>query len=233
MTAWPRLSPSKWFTSPVREGSRNPHHQSTGGPQATTAYPTIYHQGMRVRPIVCLLASAMVLLTGCSALLPSAKDETVAPWQKFEEAKAAYDQIALGNSRAELKKLGFEVDNSPNIQVLSYLDVADKIDTIPMTQLDAGLQECLQRRDGCQAYVIDLRHLRSKRTGGFWADFFNFKRNTDTTGWRFNALLVVIDDRVTYKLWSGTPKVEIYEEKRNPLGPLQSFDSMTMGLLPW
>ena len=198
-----------------------------------THHTALQHKGRRGRLVRCLLVAAVILLTGCSSLLPSKKDETVTSWEEFEQVKEAYDKITLGNSRAELKELGFDVDNSPNIQLLSYLDVADKIDTIPMTQLDPGLQECLQRRDECQAYEIDLKKLRGKRIGNFWADFFNFRRRTDATGWRFNALLVMIDDRVTYKLWSGTPKVELYEEKRNPLGPLQTFGDMTLGLLSW
>ena len=198
-----------------------------------THHPASYQKGMNGRLVRCLLVAAVILLTGCSSLLPSKKDETVTSWEEFEQVKEAYDKITLGNSRAELKELGFDVDNSPNIQLLSYLDVADKIDTIPMTQLDPGLQECLQRRDECQAYEIDLKKLRGKRIGNFWADFFNFRRRTDATGWRFNGLLVMIDDRVTYKLWSGTPKAELYEEKRNPLGPLQTFGDMTLGLLPW
>jgi len=184
-------------------------------------------------PILLLLAATVALFTGCSSLLPSAKDETVTSWQDFGQAKEAYDKIALGNSRTELKELGFDVVNSPNVQVLSYLDVATKVQSIPKTELDTGLQDCLRKRDECQAYVIDLRNIRSHRVGNFWADFFNFRRRTDATGWRFNVLLVMINDQVTYKLWSGTPKVDVYEEKRNPLGPLQSFDSMTMGLIPW
>jgi hypothetical protein len=175
----------------------------------------------------------MVLLTGCSSLLPSKKEETVTSWEEFEQVKEAYDKITLGNSRAELKELGFDVDNSSNILVLSYLDVATKVQSIPVTELDPGLQKCMKRRYECQTYVIDLKKLRGKRIGNFWADFFNFRRRTDATGWRFNALLVMIDDQVTYKLWSGTPKVELYEEKRNPLGPLQTFGDMTLGLLPW
>ena len=181
----------------------------------------------------CLLVATVAFLTGCSSLLPSAKDETVTSWQEYEQAKEAYDKITLGNSRAELKELGFDVDNSPNIQELSYLDVATKVQSIPLAELDPGLQECLRRRDGCQAYVVDLRKLHGHRFGNFWADFFNFRRRTDRTGWRFNALLVMIDDQVTYKLRSGTPKVEVYEEKRNPLGPLQTFGDMTIGLIPW
>ena len=198
-----------------------------------THHSASYQQGMNGWLIRCLLVAAVVFLAGCSSLLPSAKDETVTSWEEFEQVKGAYDKITLGNSRAELKELGFDVDNSSNILVLSYLDVATKVQSIPVTELDAGLQTCMKRRYECQTYVVDLRKLRSKRVGNFWADFFNFRRKTDSTGWRFNALLVMIDDRVTYKLWSGTPKVELYEEKRNPLGPLQSFNDMTLGLLPW
>jgi len=175
----------------------------------------------------------MVLITGCSALLPSSKEETIASWDQFEEAKTAYDKICLGESRAELKELGFDVANSPNIEVLSYLDVASKVQSIPMAELDPGLQQCLQSREECLAYVLDLRKLKAKRVGNFWADFFNFKRKTDRSGWRFNALLVMINDQVTYKLWSGTPRIELYEEKRNPLGPLQGSGTQVNGLLPW
>lgn len=198
-----------------------------------THHAALKQKGRRGRLVRCLLGAAMVFLTGCSSLLPSAKDETVTSWQLFEQAKQAYDKINLGNSRADLKDLGFDVVNSPNVQVLSYLDVATKVQSIPKTELDTGLQECLLKPNQCQAYVIDLRNIKSKRVGNFWADFFNFRRKTDATGWRFNALLVMIDDQVTYKLWSGTPKVELYEEKRNPLGPLQSFGDLTLSLLPW
>lgn len=180
-----------------------------------------------------LLVAAMVLLTGCSALLPSSKEETIASWDQFDQAKAAYDKISLGESRAQLKELGFDVANSPNIEVLSYLDVATKVKSIPMAELDPGLQQCLQSREECQAYVLDLRKLKAKRVGNFWADFFNFKRKTDSSGWRFNALLVMINDQVIYKLWSGTPMIELHEEKRNPLGPLQGAGNQINGLLPW
>jgi hypothetical protein len=183
--------------------------------------------------ILFFLMTASALLAGCSALLPSSKEETIMSWDHFEQVKSAYDKISLGESRADLKELGFDVENSPNIQILSYLDVASKVQSIPMAELDTSLKQCLQSREECLGYVIDLRKLRAKRVGNFWADFFNFKRKTDNTGWRFNVLLVMINDQVTYKLWSGTPKIELYEEKRNPLGPLQGSGVQVNGLLPW
>jgi hypothetical protein len=54
-------------------------------------------------------------------------------------------------------------------------------------------------------------------------DFLNFRRNTVTTGWKFSALIVVIDDTDVYKQWDGQPKIETTEARTNPLGPLQSM----------
>lgn len=190
-------------------------------------------KGVTWPPTPFLLVAGMTLLAGCSGLLPSSKEETVSAWDRFDEIKAAYDKITIGNSRAELKELGFDVVNSSNVEVLNYLDVAAKVPFVPMAELDPGLQKCLRSYDKCQAYVYDLRHLRGKRVGNFWADFFNFRRKTDSTGWRFNALLVMVDDQLTYKLWSGHPSIEIYKEDRNPLGPLQGFGPQVINVLPW
>ncbi|TLM62994.1 MAG: hypothetical protein FDZ69_12730 [Deltaproteobacteria bacterium] len=162
-----------------------------------------------------------MFLAGCTALLPSSKEETVSPWHRFDQVKSAYDSIASGKTKSELKDLGFDLEGSPNLQILSYLDVATMIQFIPATELDPGLQECLQARGECRAYVLELQRLQTRRVGNFWSDFFNFRRKTDRTGWRFKALLVLVNDRVTYKLWSGTPSIETYKDERYPLGPLQ------------
>ncbi len=81
--------------------------------------------------------------------------------------------------------------------------------------------------------MYDLQRLRAKRVGKFWPDFLNFRRKTESTGWRFNALLVLVNDQVTYKLWSGTPRIEVYKEDRNPLGPLQGSGNQLISVLPW
>ena len=184
-------------------------------------------------PSLLLLAAIMALLTGCSALLPTSKEETIVGWDQFDQAKAAYDKVTLGNSRDELKALGFDVVNSPNVEVLNYLEVAAKVQAIPLGELDPGLQQCLRSRHDCKAYVFDLRKLKTKRVGNFFADFFNFNRKTDSAGWRFKALLVMVNDQLTYKLWSGTPVIETYKEQKNPLGPLQGSGSSPSGILFW
>jgi hypothetical protein len=54
-------------------------------------------------------------------------------------------------------------------------------------------------------------------------DFMNFKRQVDVSGWQFHAVLVVKDDVVVYKTWSGKPHVQQLEVERSPLGPLQGI----------
>ena len=43
------------------------------------------------------------------------------------------------------------------------------------------------------------------------------------TGWRFNALVVLKDDLVVYKLWGGQPTIRETEKDTRPLGPLQNL----------
>jgi hypothetical protein len=67
------------------------------------------------------------------------------------------------------------------------------------------------------------------RTGSFWSDFFNFRRHTVSTGWRFNALLLMVDGVVVYRSWGGQPAVFEAEDSRNPLGPLQDIGPAVVG----
>ena len=68
-----------------------------------------------------------------------------------------------------------------------------------------------------------MKSLKKKRAGNFWLDALNFKRLTETTGWRFTGLIVLKDDLVVYKLWGGQPSIQEAETSRNPLGPFQGF----------
>lgn len=183
-------------------------------------------------PMRSLVAVSIVLVSGCTALLPSSKEETISAWRHFHDVKSAYDRISPGETTEGLKSLGFDIANSPNVQILNYLDVAAMVQGISMGDLDPGLRECLQARDDCQAYVYDLRRSQSKRVGNFWSDFLNFRRKSDITGWQFKAFLVLVSNRVVYKLWSGTPALETYRDERNPLGPLQGSGNRVLDLWP-
>jgi predicted SprT family Zn-dependent metalloprotease len=68
--------------------------------------------------------------------------------------------------------------------------------------------KCLNARDACRGWELNVARISKARTGTFFADFINFKRRTETTGWRFNALLLMVND---------------VEVNTNPLGPFQDM----------
>lgn len=166
----------------------------------------------------------LALLTGCAGLFPHGERQVVAPWASFDEAKAAFDQIAVYQTRdAELADLGFSPGRQANVRILSHADITDRFTvlTINDVTLPRGLRECLDRCDACYGYEVRQRVTRDHRYGNFLADFLNFKRKTEVRGWEFNALLVLIDGLVVYKVWGGTPDIHEYHDETNPLGPLQ------------
>ncbi len=171
------------------------------------------------------IAVAAAVIAGCSALLPRSEAITDSPWQSFEEAQRAFEQIVPHKTTvADLKLMKLDPASNPNITILNYSDVLRRFipsPSIDASSLDAGVQECVRAATRCQGYEIDHRVLRRNRYGNFWADIFNFKRKVDVVGWRFNAVVLITDDVVVYKLTGGQPAIHEHEESDTPLGPLQ------------
>jgi hypothetical protein len=170
------------------------------------------------------------LTAGCSTLLPSAKQTIQSPWNSFEDAKAYFDKITPRQSTTkELKELGFDPFSTPNIKILTYLDIMNRFmpnPSVKKEELDEGIQACIDAKADCKAYEFEPKIIRSKRFGNFWLDLFNFKRQTKESGWKFEALIVLIDDIVVYKLWGGSPIIDETKETKNPLGPFQNADDL-------
>lgn len=187
---------------------------------------------MRPDALLRLIILAVVMLqVGCTALLPRGKAIAESPWEQYDDAKKAFDSVSVGKTTTEdLKRLGFDVESSPNIKVLNYLDIAGTLQAIPIEELDPGLRACLRARADCRAYVFEPKRTYSKRIGNFWLDIFNFRRKTHETGWRFRALIVFVNHHVAYKLSSGEPKVDQLQDQVNPLGPLQGSDMIMRAL---
>jgi hypothetical protein len=78
-------------------------------------------------------------------------------------------------------------------------------------------------QQACVGYLMEPSKIDQRRVGNFFLDFLNFKRQTLTTGWKFSALIVVVDQMVVYKQWTGQPKIESTDLRTNPLGPLQGM----------
>jgi hypothetical protein len=52
------------------------------------------------------------------------------------------------------------------------------------------------------------------------------------TGWKFDAIIVLVNDVVVYKLSSGTPSVDVNELAVKPLGPAQGIGESPPAIIP-
>jgi hypothetical protein len=176
---------------------------------------------------------ALCLLAGCTSLLPRSKEITASPWQTYREAQKAFDRIVPGKTTtAELRELSLDPEVMPNIAILNYSDVLRRFmlnQSVTLSDLDHGVQQCVMAKTVCRGYEINQRLVKKHRNGSFWLDFLGFKRETHVEGWRFNALLLLMDDVVIYKLTGGQPVIQESEHSQNPLGPVQSIGARLMG----
>lgn len=182
-----------------------------------------------------LLTLALALAgAGCRSMLPSEAKKARTPWQNFDEAQAAFDRvIPHQTSVAELRQMGFDPVRTPNVRILTYLDLINRFlpnDSIKMENLQPDVRACIEAKDGCHAYELIIDVTDSQRYGSVLLDVFGFVKKTQITGWRFEALIIVKDDMVAYKLRSGEPNVNRHEKKVKPLGPFQDLENMVTKL---
>jgi hypothetical protein len=178
----------------------------------------------RLRLPAVLLAAC--LAGGCAQLLPKARSEVSSPWTSFEEARQAIDRIVPYATTAEdLRAAGIDPFTNPNVQLLTYSDVMLRFPSSNggNEHLERGLRECLQAGRACRGYAITAKDLKRDRIGNFWLDALSFRRIVETKGWTFNALVLLVHDRVVYTLYGGQPIVHEIETARQPLGPVQGF----------
>lgn len=180
--------------------------------------------------LVFVILVSTVLFSGCAGLLPSGTDVMKSRWNSYAEAAKSFGEIKVGVTTAqELKELGFDEDKTPNVKILTYLDVKKSFIVSPFDKaedLPNGVKECIDSGDVCHGLEINIAKTDSKRYGNVVLDIFNFRRRTAQSGWEFNGFVVLKNDTVVYKLASGKPTIEGDRDQINPLGPLQSLDGM-------
>jgi hypothetical protein len=181
---------------------------------------------------VCTLLSVTALLASCAALLPTSKVDVQTSWRNYSEAQALFEKITINRTRAEdLKALGIDAATTPNVASLDHADLLRRFATAPamdINMIDEGLRACLRKLQKCTAIEIEESHLQRERVGNFWLDFLNFRRETNISGWKFDAIFVMDDGLVVYKVWTGKPVIREFEESRNPLGPFQGVGETTL-----
>lgn len=173
----------------------------------------------------CVLVAG--LLGGCAALLPADRQDVSQTWNDFSDVKQCYDAITPYSTTFDtVRNLGFDPYKTSNVQILNQAQVVSAVLPSPLQERESipkGIVDCMRVQEACVGYLMEPSKISQKRVGNFLLDFLNFKRDTETTGWKFSALIVVIDGVVVYKQWSGQPKIESSDVRINPLGPLQSM----------
>ena len=174
---------------------------------------------------LCLMPLAL-LLGGCSSMLPKVHSEST-PFASFEEARLAIESLVpMKSDVTTLTNMGLDPVHQPNTTILTQIEVVRRFvpsALLKREDLDPGVLACLEARDACRGWEIIAANIQKERTGGFLADFTNFSRRSETTGWRFNALVLLVNDKVVYRTWGGQPNVNEVEVNTNPLGPLQEM----------
>jgi len=171
-------------------------------------------------------------LAGCSTLLPTSKKEIVSDWNSYAKAVASLAAIEpYKATRADVHKEGLDPRFNPAITVMHFSDVLQRFSAAALIKpddVDRGIRDCLHAGKQCSGYAISVKKVERNRVGNFWLDTFNFKRETVTTGWSVDALLVFVDNLLVYELIGGQPTINEYEVVHNPLGPLQPWGDQVL-----
>jgi hypothetical protein len=166
---------------------------------------------------------------GCGGfgLLPHQTSINTSHFGSYVEVETAYNDIVPGQTLvSDLGKMGFDSATNANVEVLSYLGVIERFmprDSIRFDRLDPAVQGCIEARDRCSAFVFRPQRLEQERQGNILLDLLGFERTTLNHGWSAEVTLLVENGRVAYKVMSGRPRIEDYNNTVSPLGPLQDL----------
>ena len=106
--------------------------------------------------IAISVVALAVLGLGGLTLLPRSSDTATTHIGSLKDLASAFARVQPGRTRAsQLAALGFDT-TTPNVQALSYLGVMERYMTGASTnfdRLDTALQDCIEARDRCTAFV--------------------------------------------------------------------------------
>lgn len=166
-------------------------------------------------------------LAGCAALLPSSKVEVASAWNSYDDAVQSLSRLQpLRSSRPEVHGQGLDPHHNPSVTILHFGEVLQRFAAAALIRpedVDPGITRCLGAGRRCNAYAVSVKKLARQRIGSFWLDMLDFRRETETTGWSVEVLLIFVDDLLVYELIGGQPNILENELRRNPLGPLQGL----------
>lgn len=189
-----------------------------------------------IRQTLVLGAATLALAACASDVLPSTSRQTAGPFPTYEIAETAYKIIQPGiTTTAKLREFGIDPATTPNLRVINYVEVMKVFmptDTVTLADLDPAVQGCIGVKNDCTGYLLTPGGSATERTGHVSLDVMGFDRQTKETGWSASMVLLIVDDIVVYKLWSGTPRTEEDSRETNPLGPAQDLKDKIKGAIP-
>jgi hypothetical protein len=180
-----------------------------------------------------LILFSVLFNTGCQSLLPTQQIYTETTYKSYAEVEDLVNKIEVGKTTyIDLVKIGLDLENIPNVKKLTYLDIMEKfkLDSpsrytlFNKIELPSGVLKTLAAREDGLAYEINLEKLKNQREGSVILDVLNFRKNVHTTGWKISVLILIVDEKVEYVLYSGEKNIDTLKKEKNPLGPFQGFD---------
>lgn len=182
-----------------------------------------------MRKVISFAAlSGLLLIGGCANwVLPSESQSKSRGFETYEQAQTTYNRVQPFRTTAgELADMGIFPGKTSNLQVVTYLDVMQRFmpqQTVKVSDLDPAVQACINAREGCEGWVLPLERTDRQRVGNVSLDVLGFRKETLSEGWNAEMVLLLTDDVVVYKLWSGAPNVTETKSETKPLGPLQDL----------
>ncbi|MBI1362525.1 MAG: hypothetical protein GC134_00905 [Proteobacteria bacterium] len=175
-----------------------------------------------------ILAMIATTITGCASVLPSEIKRTETSWKTYKEASDAFEKIVTNETkRDQLAEIGYDPKGSGNIRLLSMPEILNRYNAATtQNKLPEGLQKCISAGEKCDVIYIQLENITKKRVGNVALDLLGFKQETRIEGWRADAAIAIVDDVVVFKAWNGVPEVNEYEQKLQPLGPVQTVSKI-------
>ena len=165
-------------------------------------------------------------------MLPTQQIYTQTVYKSYTEVEDIVNKIDVGKTTySDLVNLGLDLENIPNVKKLTYLDIMErfKLDSpsrytlFNKIRLPSGVLKTLITKENGLAYEINLERIKNQREGSVILDALNFRKNVHTTGWKISVLILIVENKVEYVLYSGEKNIDTQKEK-NPLEPFQGFD---------
>ena len=110
------------------------------------------------RGVVCW--GFFILVSGCASLPPRGDSEQHSGFDTFEAAAQAFDKVVAASTTVEqLKALGFDLQSSPNVTLISYSRLTGRFAPdrgVPFEAGGPGIRDCIMARLACRACEFHL-----------------------------------------------------------------------------